>query len=297
MVNEYMEKSKIPPHFHKFGFEYHPMYTFVNDTFVLAADATLNVADLAIQRGYGIFDYFKTINGKPVLLNDHLDRFYHSAGRMRLDIGKSRDELKEILNQLLQRNKIPDSGIRITLTGGYPANGYSIAPPNLVITQQPLPYPITKACPPAIRIISYAHQRQLPDVKTIDYLMAIFLQPYYRDRGASDILYHLNGIITECPRSNFFLVTADDTLVTPSRNMLKGITRKKILELAPGFIKTEERDVLLSEVRSAKEAFISNTGRNVTPISHLDGKDFGASPGPVAARLNELLYALAYSQD
>ena len=265
-----------------------PAFTFLNDTFLPADAASLSVTDLAIQRGYGLFDFLKTLGGVPIFPGDHLDRFFHSAERMRLPVGKTRKEMEGILAELQRLNDIPDSGIRLTLTGGYSPDGFNIAQPNLVITQQPLLYPITAACPPPIRVISYPHQRQLPDVKTIDYLMAIHLQPHMRDRGATDVLYHHNGIITECPRSNFFLVTADNTLVTPSGNMLRGVTRGKILGLATEIMRTEGRDVLLSEIATAKEAFISSTGRHITPVSKLDDVTFG--PGAVAEKLSFLLY-------
>jgi len=271
------------------------MHTFLNDTFLPASDAALSVNDLAIQRGYGVFDFFKTVGGAPIFPDDHLDRFFHSAARMHLPVGKSREELKEIIAQLMQLNNFPDSGIRITLTGGYSTDSISLGRPNLVITQHPMAPP-GKDCPPPIRLISYPHQRQLPDVKTIDYLMAIHLQPTIRERGAFDVLYHNNGVITECPRCNFFLLTADDILVTPARKMLKGITRKKVLELAAARLAAEERDVLLGEIPAAKEAFITSTSRHIIPVSHIDDIPIGdGTPGPVTEQLNAMLHQLVIS--
>jgi branched-chain amino acid aminotransferase len=274
------------------------MYTFLNDSFLHAADAALSVNDLAIQRGYGIFDFLKTVDSKPIFLDDHLDRFFHSAARMRLPVGKTREELKAILAELQRLNSFPDSGIRITLTGGISTDSISLGRPNLVITQHPMAPP-GKDCVPPVRLISYPHQRQLPDIKTIDYLMAIHLQPLIRERGAFDVLYHNNGVITECPRCNFFLVTADDTLVTPVRNMLKGITRMKVLEVAAArlavdkgmILAVEERDVLLAEIPAAKEAYITSTSRHIIPVSHIDDIPVGdVTPGPIANSLNLALY-------
>jgi branched-chain amino acid aminotransferase len=153
------------------------MYSFLNSDYLPADTAALRVPDLSIQRGYGLFDFFKTINHKPVFCDDHLNRFFRSAERLRLHVGKTREELKAIVAGLQQRNDLADSGIRLTLTGGYSSDGYSLATPNLIITQQPLMIDLKAECPPPIRIITYAHQRQLPDIKTIDYLMAIWLQP------------------------------------------------------------------------------------------------------------------------
>jgi D-alanine transaminase/branched-chain amino acid aminotransferase len=281
------------------------MYTYLNDSFVPASEAALGVSDLAIQRGYGIFDYFKTIDGKPIFLDDHLDRFFHSAGRMRLDVGHTRDMLTTILAELISRNGISDSGIRITLTGGLSPDGISPGRPNLVITQHPLAPP-GRQCVAPVRLVSYPHQRQLPDIKTIDYLMAIHLQPYVLDRGAFDVLYHRNRIITECPRRNFFIVTAKGALATPADHILKGITRKHVLKLAAAAgLPVGERDIRLDELRSAREAFITSTSLHVVPVSHVDGIPIGIpherqttgalQAGPIAGELNAGLYQLATS--
>lgn len=281
-------------------------FVFVRDKFLPAGQAAILINDLSIQRGYGIFDFFKTLDDKPVFLEAHLDRFFHSAGQLRLESGKTREELLTTLHTLQQKNNIPDSGIRMTLTGGYSPDGYSLASPNLIITQQPLLAPITAELPKSISLVTYPHQRQMPDVKTIDYLMAIWLQPYIRENGADDVLYHRggishqdgldhpDGIIAECPRSNFFIVTADNTVVTPARHILKGITRMKVLELARQQFKTEERDVILEEVYGAKEAFITSTTRHILPVVQIDKKVIGNGvPGDVTRWLNREIYNLA----
>jgi branched-chain amino acid aminotransferase len=295
---------------------------FINDSFVPAGQASLLVTDLSIQRGYGIFDFFMTLGGRPIFLDAHLDRFFRSAAALRLPVGRTREELTAIIAGLQQRNGIPDSGIRMTLTGGYSADGYTLSQPNLIITQKPLDIAVTPICNPSIRLVTYPHCRQMPDTKTIDYLMAIWLQPYIRQQGANDVLYQLNGVVSECPRSNFFIVTADDAIVTPGRNILRGITRMKILEVAAARFRTEERDVTLEDIRMAKEAFIASTTNHIVPVSHVDGHPIGqgegastagvpaaggssditsgasaaGGPGPVAQWMNEQVYQLVVSQ-
>jgi D-alanine transaminase/branched-chain amino acid aminotransferase len=288
-----------------------PSFFFINATFLPTDKASLLVTDLSIQRGYGIFDYFMTLEDRPIFLDEHLDRFFHSAAQLRLPVGRTREELKTIIAGLQQRNAIPDSGIRMTLTGGYSADGYTLSQPNLIITQKPLDTGITPICAPPIRLVTYPHCRQMPDTKTIDYLMAIWLQPYIRRNDANDVLYQLGGVVSECPRSNFFIVTADDTIVTPARNILLGITRMKILEVAAARFRAEERDVTLEDIYSAKEAFIASTTMHVLPVSHVDGHPIGQNAsaagastigpsgapaaGPVSQWLNEQLYQLVVS--
>ncbi len=70
------------------------LHVWLNNSLILADEAQLSITDLAIQRGYGIFDFLKTIDNKAIFLEDHLDRFFHSAKSMRLDFKTSRDELR-----------------------------------------------------------------------------------------------------------------------------------------------------------------------------------------------------------
>jgi D-alanine transaminase/branched-chain amino acid aminotransferase len=262
-------------------------YVLINDDLVPEEKASLLVSDLVFQRGYGIFDFFKTLHNVPVFIDEHLDRLFHSASHLRLPVGKSRDELKALLHTLMKKNSIPDSGIRMTLTGGYSPDGYELIKPNLVITQKPLLLPSREIFQKGTRLVSYPHQRQMPDVKTIDYLMAIWLQPFIRQNGADDVLYQRDGIVSECPRSSFFIVTAEDRLVTPSRNILKGIIRMKVLELAGRQFQTEERDITLEEARAAKEAFITSTTKNILPVFRIDDHIIGEGrPGKVSEWLS-----------
>ncbi|HEX9512221.1 MAG TPA: aminotransferase class IV [Puia sp.] len=265
-------------------------YVFINDDLVPAEKASLLVSDLAIQRGYGIFDFLKTLHHIPVFPDEHLDRFFYSASQLRLSIGRNREELKALLHTLMQKNGIPHSGIRMTLTGGYSPDGYELVKPNLVITQTPLPLAFRENFQKGIRLVSYPHQRQIPEVKTIDYLMAIWLQPFIRQNEADDVLYLRDGIVLECPRSNFFIVTAKDKLVTPSHHILKGIIRMKVLELAGRQLQAEERAITLEEARTAKEAFITSTTKHILPVFSIDGQPIGEGrPGKVSQWLSSEL--------
>jgi branched-chain amino acid aminotransferase len=272
------------------------LFTLVNDDLVPAAQASLLVSDLSIQRGYGIFDFFKTLGRTPIFLDDHLNRFFHSAARLRLEPEKTRPQLRDLIDTLRNKNKIADSGIRLTLTGGYSPDGYSLARPNLIITQTPLSTPITSECQPGISLVTWPHQRQMPDTKTIDYLMAIWCQPMLRAKDAQDVLYHHNGIISECPRSNFFIVTADNVLVTPAHNILKGVIRGKVLQLAQQEFRTEERDIHLDELQYAKEAFITSTTKHILPVTRIDNmvivQQPASAPTSIAQQLNTALYNL-----
>ncbi len=261
------------------------MYVLVNDSIISQEEATLNITDLSIQRGYGIFDFLKTVGGKPVFLEDHLDRFYSSAEQMRIPVKPRREELTELISALMDRNKLPESGIRITLTGGYSPDGFNIASAsNILVTQQD--FVINKDFDKSIGLMTYDYQRQFASAKTLDYLKAIWLQPVLKEVGADDILYHDNGMLRECPRANFFLVNEKDEVLTSKTNILKGVTRKHILKFGGQNFKIEESEVTMDDLRHAKEAFISSTTKNILPVTKIDGKVLGdGTPGPVTRSL------------
>ena len=249
-------------------------WVFINDGFVAAEKASLSYRDLAIQRGYGVFDFFLVEQGRPVFLEDHLDRFHFSAGQMHLPLPFQKDELKEVIDTLIRKNQMEKGGIRLTLTGGNSPDGYQPATPNLVISPQSFAPLTEEQLSRGIRLMTYAHQRQLPQVKSIDYMMAIWLQPLLREKKGDEILYHQDGWITECPRSNFFLVTGRKTIATPSAGILKGITRSKILEASGRHFTIEERPVHIEECKTAQEAFISSTTKTVLGVRQLDEYQF-----------------------
>lgn len=271
-----------------------PYYSFVNDQFVPANNARLNITDMAIQRGYGIFDFFKFIDHRLIFIDDHLDRLERSAAAMRLPLPYDREQLITILKELISKNDTANGGIRVGVTAGYAPDGYSIAAPNFIITQQPLVLSPELAAP--ISLMTYPHQRQLPHVKTIDYLMAVWLQPVIQQSGAQEVLYYNANGITECPRANFFIVDRHDTIVTPAQHILAGITRKHILELAVKEFKVEQRDITREEIYSAKEAFICSSTINIKPVSVVDGNIINNGiPGNITGHLfNKLLKKISY---
>ena len=248
-------------------------YIIVNEAFLPAAAASVLTTDLAIQRGYGIFDFFKAIDGQLMFLDDHLDRFYNSAAEMQLPVHKSRAELKALLYALMEKNNLPDSGIRITLTGGYSPDGYTLAEPNMIITQSAFKNPDFNS--KGIKLITHEHQRQLASIKTLDYLMAIRLQPLVKQQGADDVLYHFNGIVKECPRANFFIVTHDHEVITTAHGILKGVVRKQLLNMTDSGYSMIEKDISLEDLRQCKEAFITSSTKNILPVTAIDGQIIG----------------------
>ncbi len=248
-----------------------PLTCYINGTYLLTDEAKLPVNDLGFQRGYGIFDFLRVDGSTPLYQDDHLDRFFQSAQIMRLPVTENREALKEVIRQLIKKNELPHSGIRIMLSGGPSPDGYTIQQPNIAIVQAPLPAPPDAMMQTGYKVVTFEHQRQMPEVKTTDYLMAIWLQPWVKEQGADDVLYRHNGFVSEFPRSNFFIVTKKDVIVTPADHVLKGITRKQLIQVArqAGF-EVEERPVSIADIAAAKEAFISSSTKRIIPVRQVD---------------------------
>ncbi len=268
------------------------MYVYLNDQFVESEKATLHINDLAIQRGYGIFDFFRVRDHVLLYVDDHLDRFLHSASIMRLSAPGTKEELLSILNKLLRKNNLPDSGIRMILTGGYSPDAYQTVTPNFIIMQSPLVM-ADSSVPKSISIITHEFVRDIPEAKTINYTMGIWLQKKIKEHQADDVLYHTKGVVTEFPRCNFFIVTKDNTIITPDKNALKGITRKRIFELAGSSFTVKEGTVTFDDIREAKEAFLTSSTKRIQSIVKIDGHPVGdGTPGEITRELlNNLLVA------
>lgn len=269
------------------------MPAFINDHFVENDYAALPISDLAFQRGYAVFDFFRVVNGVPLYIQDHLSRFFASAAAMHLPVNKSREEIISILEELIFRSSLPEAGVRITLTGGFSADGYHPATPNLILTCQPVK-PVTEAdFEKGFSVITYAYQRELPHIKSINYLMAVWLQPHMKEKQADDVLYFNPKSITEFPRSNVFMVTKENTLVTPAHNILQGITRKNVLSLAQSIMPVEERDIPIDELMNASEVFLTATTKFILPVLKINGTPVGNSrPGKTTRLLYEKLLDL-----
>ncbi len=262
------------------------MYSFLNNEFLPAEKTFVHVSDLATQRGYGIFDFFKVVNGRPLFLNDYFDRFYHSAESMRLSISLSREELKKVIHELIAKNGHPDCGIKMILTGGYSADGYDIAKPNLIITQHKLTMPASNMLEKGVKIITHEYVRDIPQVKTINYTMGIWLQSKVKEQQAYDVLYHMNGQVSEFPRCNLFIVSQDGKVITPAKDVLHGITRKNILSLDGKDFSIQSGNVTLQDVLKAREVFLTSTTKRIVPIVQVDNTIIGdGKPGIVTLEL------------
>ena len=269
------------------------MYAFINNEILPVSKATVHVSDLALHRGYGIFDFFKISDGHVFFLDAYLDRFFNSASIMRLPVPLDRKVIVQNIYRLIEKNALHQSGIKMILTGGYSPDGYHIAKPNLIMTHHNLVLPGQDVVQEGVRIITHDYVREFAHAKTINYTMGIWLGDKMRQAEAADVLYKKGDLVSEFPRCNFFIVRKDNTVVTARENVLSGITRGNVLRIAGEHFRAEERDLHISEVFDAKEAFLTSTTKRIVPIVEVDGRSIGTGkPGDVSLTLLDKLLEL-----
>jgi len=264
-------------------------YYNVNGVVLPAEEATLKVNDLAILRGYGIFDFFLVWERVPLFIEDYLDRFYRSARLLNMEVPVEREELKRRIGALITLNKADYAGIRLVMTGGYTDDSYTPVAPNLIVMHHPYKPFSAEAYEKGVKLMTHEYQRDLPEVKTTNYAMGIRLLPALKAAGALEPLYHSNGTIKEAVRSNFYIIDQNDKVITADEDILMGITRKQVLASIEGHYEVERRFITLDEVWRAKEAFLTGSNKGVIPITRLDDHVFGdGKPGAVTREITRL---------
>ena len=128
------------------------------------------------------------------------------------------------------------------------------------------------------------------DIKSIALLPNTISFQEAFENGMKECIFVRNGLITEGSHSNIFFVI-DGTLFThpESNQVLSGITRKNVLRIAQELgIKIREEAVQENRIRFIREAFITNTSAEVTPVIDLGGNTLGDGlPGPMTRLIRE----------
>ncbi len=244
-------------------------FSFFNDSVVKYTDLNLHVSDLGIHRGYAIFDFFKIKNGKIHWQDDYFDRFYNSAELADLDVPVEREELAKIIHELISKNESPESFIKLLLTGGHSENGFDVDKTNFMVLNYEAAPQDQALYDDGVNLISAFYQRPTPEIKTTNYFMSASLHKKRKQFNAVDVLYHLDGIVTEASRANFYIVR-DDEIFTTEDDVLPGVTRKNFIKTIDKHYMVNQQNVWLEDIWDADGAFITSTTKGVMPIVKID---------------------------
>lgn len=261
-------------------------YAFINGVIVSFVKASLPLNDLGVLRGYGVFEFLRTYNGKPFLFKEHLDRFWASAALLGIRVPYSRKEIQKAIYTLIQKNKFPETSIRIVLTGGPTPDGMYIKKPSFFILAENTMPPPASAYKKGVSVITHEYQREFPTAKVVNYMTAVKLRNLKENRAYTEILYVHNDKVLEATTSNFFIIKGS-TLITAKDNILIGTTRNFVISLAKAHFAVEEREVGKKEIWEADEAFLTATNKQILPVVSVDNSPVG--DGKVGAHTKILM--------
>lgn len=261
--------------------------------------ATISIHDIAVLRGYSAFEALRTYDRRPFHLTEHLERLYHSAELIDLELPYTREEIAEVVREIIARNAYRHASVRMLVTGGESEDGVlAVGRPKLLVMISPLGERDRERFARGYFLITSRLQREAPEAKTSNYTSAVRALKEAARRGADDALFvNGQGHVQEATRSNFFLFRGD-TLVTPRAEILPGITRHVVLDLARGRFPIEERPILLEELALADEAFVTSSSKEIVPVVRVDETIIGnGRPGPRTTELEERFIALVERGD
>lgn len=221
-------------------------------------------------------------------MDDHLSRFSHSASRLTLKVPVSKKELRRIIFRLITKNKsLKELSFRIVLTGGETKDGKTSLRPTFFIIVEPVHYYPSKVFEKGIKLITLNYCREFPEIKSINYLLAVSQWRNALKKKAAEILYVCQGKVLEGSTSNFFMIK-NKVLFTPKSGILEGVTRKIVIKLAKeNKIKVREKILSLKEVLKADECFITATDKEIMPVVKIDNHKIGS--GRVGSQTKKLM--------
>ena len=229
------------------------------------ARAQIPVTDEGLLRGDGVFEVVRLYDGAPYGLEEHLERMQRSAATLRLpfDIDAVRDDAEK----LLECSEPADGALRLLVTRG----GRRIG---IVEDLHALPDTV------ALATVTYSPTRVLDGVKSLSYAANMLATRIAREQGADEaLLVTPHGRVLEGPMTSFFYVL-DGALCTPplEDRILDSITRRALFAVTDA----RERITTLDDLRSAREAFLASSAREVQPVHAIDDFAIPEVPGPLS---------------
>ena len=276
---------------------------YFNGKLVPESEARVSIYDSALMFGDVAFDMTRSFNKRQFKLREHLERLLASVRWLRIPFSMAVDDLEKACNGVIEANDPlfePDDEHRLMINVtrgllGIYANRVNIEPgTNLIIADFPLRWTVQDSAnlyTEGIEIF-IPSQRMIPasllepkakNRNRIHYLMANIEASAYKGRNAWALLLDLDGFVTEGTGANFMIVK-NGTLYSPEpRNMLRGISRDYVIELASELgIPTMERNLEPYDVMTADEAFFTCTPFCMLPAVKFPGQDIGhGQPGAV----------------
>ncbi len=244
-------------------------------------DSRVGAFDHGLTVGDGVFETVAVCGGRPLALTRHLERLVRSATALGLPPPET-GALRAAVDEVVTAGGATDAVIRVVYTSGPGPLGSDRGDgmPTAAVLLGPLP-----DHPRITDVITVPWPRNergaLVGVKTTSYAENVLALAEARRHGASEAIFaNTAGNLCEGSGTNVFLVD-DGRLVTPplSAGCLAGVTRSLIVRCCG--LDVVERDVAITALAEAEEAFLTSATRNVQAIRAVDGGALPSCPGPL----------------
>jgi branched-chain amino acid aminotransferase len=268
---------------------------YVDGKFVPENEAFVSAKDIAVLRGYGAFDFMRTYGRRPFHLEAHIARLRKSTELIGLDLKWSDEEIADAVMATMEKNpSYEEANIRIVVTGGESSNG--VLPEGngkliiMVTDKHALPdWWYTDGAP----IVTVDVERYIPEAKSINYMNAVMAQKKAKNKNAVEAIYvDREERVLEGTTTNIYGFKGNK-LITPGTDILDGITRKVVLDLAKELFEVEIRDIKKDELSQFDEVFMSASNKEIVPVIQIDDMTVAkGKPGPKTKQLMEAFRAL-----
>ncbi len=269
---------------------------YLNGELIPRSKANLSPFDHGFLYGYGIFETMRAYSGSIFRLDRHLARLRQAAQTIGIASKLARHNLEKACQDTLKANDLAEARLRLSISAGEgditpnPETCTGITVFIAVKKLVPLPPEIYERGYKAIlSSLRRNSQSPLSRLKSTCYLENILARQEARAAGADEaLILNERGFIAEGSTTNVFLISGK-MLITPSveSGALAGITREAVLEMAQSMgIMPVVKQVELSELINAREAFLTNSILEIMPLTGLDARPIGTgTPGILTQKL------------
>jgi branched-chain amino acid aminotransferase len=279
----------------------------VNGELKPRAEAMVSVFDSGFMLGDGVWEGLRVHKGKLGFLDRHLDRLFEGAKAIAMDVGLSREALRERLYETLDANKMSDGAhVRLMVTRGIRSTPYQdprvvVGGATVVIVAE-YKEPDPAVYERGLKLFTVHVRRGDPAVQdqkinSHSKLNCILASIQATQAGADEaLMLDPHGFVATCNSTHFFIVRRGEVWTSSGKYCLGGITRGLVLEIArEAGITAVEKDFSLTDVYGADEAFVTGTFAGIIPVRELDGRQL-ICRGPMVERLQRL-YAERVDRD
>jgi branched-chain amino acid aminotransferase len=247
---------------------------------------TCDFNPVILQNGRGIYEVFRVIDGVPLFLEEHVERFYHSVelGNFACDVSFS--QLKSRMRTLLESNRLMHGNVQFHLIE-HPDAGSTF-----MSWVSPHRYPTHDEFKNGVELLSLHAVRNNPHLKSTNLPARLMANELLDKEEVYEVmLIDDNHVITEGSRSNIFFIK-DERIVTPSLSLvLDGITRSKVISIAmENQLDMHTTLIPFDNIDQFDAAFLTSTSMKILPISKVDDHIF-ATDNPMMLKLMELFEA------